>query len=75
MCYYHAYQHHCGHTEMIFQQFCSPAQMLQQRCPRSNPGIILTTVKLEYACASCPSSKVGILHIKTQPNQADNEQK
>ncbi|KAF2745160.1 hypothetical protein M011DRAFT_407318 [Sporormia fimetaria CBS 119925] len=53
MCYYHAYTHRCGHTEMVFEQYCSQGQMHQQKCPRSNPGRILTTVKIEFACANC----------------------
>ncbi|KAF2706768.1 hypothetical protein K504DRAFT_384768 [Pleomassaria siparia CBS 279.74] len=53
MCFYHAYTHRCGHTEMVFQQLCPHGQMYQQKCPRGQEGKILTTVKVEYACANC----------------------
>ncbi|KAF2869950.1 hypothetical protein BDV95DRAFT_497466 [Massariosphaeria phaeospora] len=55
MCYYHAYTHRCGHTEMVFQQLCSAGQMKQQKCPRGQEGIILTSVKVEHGCSSCPN--------------------
>ncbi|KAF2255541.1 hypothetical protein BU26DRAFT_512510 [Trematosphaeria pertusa] len=54
MCYYHAYSHRCGHTEMVFQQLCAKGQMIQQKCARGQEGIILTTVKVEYPCSACP---------------------
>ncbi|ORY13472.1 hypothetical protein BCR34DRAFT_463772, partial [Clohesyomyces aquaticus] len=53
MCYYHAYMHRCGHTEMKFQQFCPQGQMKQQQCPRGNEGKILADVKVEATCARC----------------------
>jgi hypothetical protein len=56
MCYYHAYTHRCGHTQMIFQQHCTAGQMRQQKCPQTQPNVILTTVKIEYACAACPGA-------------------
>jgi hypothetical protein len=56
MCYYHAYSHRCGHTEMVFQQLCSQGQMIQRRCPRGQEGHILTTVKVETPCSGCPNS-------------------
>lgn len=60
MCYYHAYTHRCGHTEMVFQKFCATGQMCQKKCPRTAPGEILTTVKLEYNCSEC--NKASHLH-------------
>ncbi|KAF2447531.1 hypothetical protein P171DRAFT_354549 [Karstenula rhodostoma CBS 690.94] len=54
MCFYHAYAHRCGHTEMIFMQMCVAAQMTQRKCPRGQEGVILTTVKVEHPCSGCP---------------------
>ncbi|KAF2651909.1 hypothetical protein K491DRAFT_605973 [Lophiostoma macrostomum CBS 122681] len=66
MCYYHAYTHCCGHTDMIFQQFCAQGQMAQRKCSKDQPGIILTTVKLEYPCKGCPGgTKVSRSHAFT----------
>ncbi|KAF2796243.1 hypothetical protein K505DRAFT_238236 [Melanomma pulvis-pyrius CBS 109.77] len=53
MCFYHAYGHCCGHTEMVFVKFCAEQQMSQQRCPRGREGVITLTVKVEYPCGSC----------------------
>ncbi|KAF2731181.1 hypothetical protein EJ04DRAFT_402542, partial [Polyplosphaeria fusca] len=53
MCNYHAYSHLCGHTEMIFQGFCPPGQMTQQKCAGGHQGTIVTTLKIEYPCSSC----------------------
>ncbi|KAF2472023.1 uncharacterized protein BDR25DRAFT_259364 [Lindgomyces ingoldianus] len=62
MCYYHAYTHRCGHTEMVFQSFCTRGQLKQKKCPRGEEGKILTDVKLEYSCAGCPGpKKVGAI--------------
>jgi hypothetical protein len=60
MCFYHAYAHRCGHTEMIFIQMCAAAQMIQRKCPRGQEGVILTTVKVEHPCSGCPK-KVCLL--------------
>jgi hypothetical protein len=54
MCFYHAYSHQCGHTEMVLQQLCGKGQMKQQKCARGQDGTILATVKVETPCAVCP---------------------
>jgi hypothetical protein len=54
MCFYHAYSHICGHTQMILQQLCSKGQMKQQKCARGQDGTILATVKVETPCGVCP---------------------
>lgn len=56
MCFYHAYTHACGHTEMILTQLCGKGQMKQQRCARGQDGVILASVKVETKCAICPGS-------------------
>ncbi|KAF2131550.1 hypothetical protein P153DRAFT_198252 [Dothidotthia symphoricarpi CBS 119687] len=61
MCFYHAYSHKCGHTEVILQQLCSKGQMVQQKCGKGQEGKILTTVKVETSCALCPR-KVRVVH-------------
>ncbi|KAF2002923.1 hypothetical protein P154DRAFT_430153 [Amniculicola lignicola CBS 123094] len=57
MCYYHAYTYRCGHTEMIFQRLCTNGQLQQKKCPRGQEGTILTSVRIEYPCSSCPGAK------------------
>jgi hypothetical protein len=54
MCFYHAYSHICGHTQMILQQLCNKGQMKQQKCARGQDGTILATVKVETPCGVCP---------------------
>ncbi|EMD61316.1 hypothetical protein COCSADRAFT_122800 [Bipolaris sorokiniana ND90Pr] len=54
MCFYHAYTHQCGHTQMVFQQLCPKGQMVQQKCNRGHDGVILATVKVETSCEVCP---------------------
>ncbi|OAK98644.1 hypothetical protein IQ06DRAFT_21574 [Phaeosphaeriaceae sp. SRC1lsM3a] len=54
MCFYHAYSHICGHTEMILQRLCTKGQMKQQKCARGQEGVILASVKVETRCAICP---------------------
>jgi hypothetical protein len=54
MCFYHAYSHVCGHTEMVLQQLCGKGQMKQQKCARGQDGTILATVKVETPCGVCP---------------------
>ncbi|EOA82337.1 uncharacterized protein SETTUDRAFT_61997, partial [Exserohilum turcica Et28A] len=54
MCFYHAYSHQCGHTQMVFQQPCAKGQMTQQKCSRGREGVILATVKVETPCSTCP---------------------
>jgi hypothetical protein len=54
MCFYHAYSHKCGHTQMIFQQLCPKSQISQRKCPRGQDGVILATVKVETPCGVCP---------------------
>jgi hypothetical protein len=53
MCFYHAYTHRCGHTQMVLQQFCAKGQMRQQKCARGQDGTILATVKVETSCSAC----------------------
>ncbi|PVI07179.1 hypothetical protein DM02DRAFT_499163, partial [Periconia macrospinosa] len=53
MCFYHAYKHRCGHTRMVFQQLCQKAQMIQNKCPRGEEGIILATINVEFPCSGC----------------------
>ncbi|KAF9740532.1 hypothetical protein PMIN06_001622 [Paraphaeosphaeria minitans] len=69
MCFYHAYAHRCGHTEMIFIQMCAAAQMIQRKCPRGQEGVILTTVKVEHPCSACPNK------VKTEksPSRCSDE--
>ncbi|KAF2032023.1 hypothetical protein EK21DRAFT_41670, partial [Setomelanomma holmii] len=55
MCFYHAYSHKCGHTEMVLQQFCAKGQMKQRKCARGQDGTILATVKVETPCHICPT--------------------
>jgi hypothetical protein len=54
MCFYHAYTHVCGHTQMILQQLCPSGQMQQRKCSRGHDGTILASVKVETACRACP---------------------
>ncbi|KAF7676658.1 hypothetical protein GT037_004870 [Alternaria burnsii] len=54
MCFYHAYSHKCGHTQMIFQQMCPKGQIAQRKCARGHEGVILATVKVETPCGTCP---------------------
>jgi hypothetical protein len=54
MCFYHAYSHVCGHTQMVLQQLCGKGQMKQQECARGQDGTILATVKVETPCGVCP---------------------
>jgi hypothetical protein len=53
MCFYHAYTRACGHTEIIFQNWCPKGQMIQQKCGRGHEGIITMTVRIETPCRSC----------------------
>ncbi|EUC44598.1 hypothetical protein COCMIDRAFT_97821 [Bipolaris oryzae ATCC 44560] len=65
MCFYHAYTHQCGHTQMVFQQLCPKGQMIQQKCNRGHDGVILATVKVETSCEMC-SVKVRRFSLHTR---------
>ncbi|KAH4243339.1 hypothetical protein HBI25_111750 [Parastagonospora nodorum] len=60
MCFYHAYSHRCGHTQMVLQQLCPKGQMKQQKCARGQDGTILATVKVETPCSVCPNRSEDI---------------
>ncbi|KAH8727630.1 hypothetical protein GQ44DRAFT_579409, partial [Phaeosphaeriaceae sp. PMI808] len=53
MCFYHAYTHKCGHTEMVLQELCVKGQMIQQKCARGQNGTIMASLKIETHCSLC----------------------
>ncbi|KAH5096967.1 hypothetical protein HBI62_045760 [Parastagonospora nodorum] len=68
MCFYHAYSHRCGHTQMVLQQLCPKGQMKQQKCARGQDGTILATVKVETPCSVCPNRSEDIRDLSLAQN-------
>lgn len=65
MCFYHAYTHQCGHTQIVFQQLCPKGQMIQQKCKRGHDGVIMATVKVETSCEMCLAKvRCSSIHIR-----------
>jgi hypothetical protein len=54
MCPYYAYTFTCGHTQCVFANFCTSAQISQRRCTNRSPAAtIQASLRMEHECEEC----------------------